>query len=525
MPQRRLFYLDANRLSAHHWQAGHLTAEESFSADSQGQASFLEYLARHRQSNFYLLADVVEEGFQLDVVPHVQGSDRAALLKRKLDQYFYGTPLSLALSLGREKTGRRDDIVLFTALTRPQLFEPWLNALHTVECQLAGVYSLPLIAGTFVSARAGKLPVQANQFLLVTVTRAGLRQTFFENGQLRFSRLTPLTGDSLEESSRACSVESARIYQYLLGNRMIGRNASLTTLVLVHPSQTASFRASCRDTNELRFEFLDLLAEAHRLGFKTPPPSSQGSRGSHCETLFLHLLARRTPRQQFADFSARRLYHLWQTRFAINSSGMTILLICLLFSVFQFFQTDRMRGQTEQIGSQTENADRQYTAALKTLPAMPFSNDVLRALIGRYDSLVKNSATLEPTYRRISDALQQSPRIEINRIDWQVGGNIDGVQTPGTASAAKGNLGNPGGNLHVIADIYAELPVALKNDERALKSIIDTFVASLRKDDKLQVRILKLPFDVESTKILKSTEETTSGVEAPKFSLRTTQKL
>lgn len=522
MTQRRLFYLDANRLSAYRWQAGHVTAEESFSADSQGLESFHEYLVRHRQSIFYLLADVVDEGYQLDVVPHVQGSDRTALLKRKLDQYFYGTPLSLALALGREKTGRRDDKMLFAALTRPQHFEPWLSALHSVECQLAGVYSLPLIAATFVSARTGKVPAQASQFLLVTLMRSGLRQTFFENGQLRFSRLTPLTGDSLEESSRACSVESARIHQYLIGNRMIGRNSILTTLVLVHPSQTASFRVSCRDSNELRFEFLDLLAEAKRLGLKTPLHSSQGSQS---EVLFLHLLARKTPPQQFANFSARRLYRLWQTRFAINISGAAILLACLLFSGFQFYQLDLLRNQTVLTLRQAENTDRQYTAALKTLPAMPFGKDILRALIGRYDSLVKNTATPELTYRRISDALQQSPRVEINRIDWQVGGNVESAQTPGNAPPATGSPGNPGGALYVIADIYAELPVALKNDERALKGIIDTFVASLRKDDKLQVRILKLPFDVESTKILKSTEEATSSVEAPKFSLRTAQKL
>lgn len=519
MPQRRLFYLDANRLSTYRWQSGHLTAEESFASDSQGLESFVEYLTRHRKSIFYLLADVVEEGYQLDVVPHVQGRDRTALLKRKLDQYFYGTPLSLALPLGREKTGRRDDIMLFAALTRPQNFEPWLNALHIAESQLAGVYSLPLLVGTFVTASAGKLRVSASQFLVVTLTRAGLRQTFFENGQLRFSRLTPLTGDSLEESSRVCSVESARIHQYLLGNRMIVRNAILTTLVLVHPSQTASFRAACRDSNELHFEFLDLLVEARRLGLKKPP------QGSQCEALFLHLLARRTPRQQFAVAAARRLYRVWQTRLGLNSVGLVILLSCLIFSGKQQIQTYQLHDDTEQIQQQAKVADQQYTAALRTLPAMPFSNDILRASIDRYDSLVKNSATLEPMYLRISDALQQSPRIEINRIDWQVGANVEGTQAPGNAPPASGNPGSPGSVQYVIADIYAELPVALKNDERALKSIIDTFVAILRKDITLQVRILKLPFDVESTKILKSTEEITSGVEAPKFSLRIAQKL
>lgn len=518
MPQRRLLFLDINGLSAYRWQDGLLTPEGSFKPDAAGQEAFAAYLPSHRKSLFYLLAEVVDEGYQADVIPHVQGSDRAALLKRKIDQYFYGTSLSLAFTIGREETGRRDDRILFLALTRPQFFEPWLAGLRDAECLLAGVFSLPLIANTFTSLRARKVVSQPQRLLLVTLTRGGLRQSYLDSGQLRFSRLTPLAVDTPEEIASACAVETTRIHQYLIGQRLLDRGVVLPTLILTHPAETAIFREHCPDTNELSFEFIDLLAEARRLGLKTLPQDSR------CDSLFLHLMARNTPRQQFAESSERRLFRLWQTRLGLNSAGLIILLSCLIFSSKQLIQLYQLGEATEQVQQQAEAAQQQYTSALKTLPTMPFSSTALRALIGRYDQLVKNSATLEPMYQRISAALAQATRVELIRLDWRIDNNPDeGAQAPGAAKQSA--RVNSAGELFVLVDVYAQLPAALKNDERTLKTIIDEFSSALSKDGKVQVRILKLPFEVESTKSLKSTDESSAVVEAPKFSLRISQKL
>jgi len=521
MPQRRVFYLDANRLSAYHWHSGKLTPEDSFTSDGRGLEAFAAYLALHKLDLFYLLADVVEEGFQPDVIPHVQGRDRTALLKRKNDQYFHGAPLNLAIPLGRETAGRRDDKMLFLALTKTQMFEPWMEALRAAECQLVGVYSLPLIGHGFATAHVKKTRDHPSRFLLVTLTRAGLRQTFFDNGQLRFSRLTPLANDRLDEVITACSVESARIYQYLIGYRLFERGSPLTTLVLTHPAQTTSFQERCRDSNDIHFEFLDLVAESSRSGLKTVPTDS------HSETFFLHLTVRQTPAQQFAQPGERRFFRLWQTRLALNSASAVILASCLIFSGKQMVQYYQTSEETEQIQQQAEVVRLQYNAALKTLPTMPFTSNNLRALIERYDTLVKRTPSLEPTYRRISEALEQAQRVELDRIDWRLGSNPeDAQQVPdGSGKPVAAAKSGQSSDLFVIADVFAQLPVALKNDERTLKGIIDTFNASLVKDGKVHVKVLKLPFDVESTKTLKSTDETAAVVEVPKFSVRVIQKL
>jgi hypothetical protein len=169
-----------------------------------------------------LLADLADEGFQIESLPYTQGADRQALLSRKLGQYFYGAPLATALSFGRDKGGRRDEKFLFTALTRPQLFEPWLAALRAAEAQLAGVYSLPLLGGALLAklpnaadsaACWSRLPRRHPAELLRE--RPAQVQPPDANGGLRPA-----------EIAAGCAAEALKIKQYLLGQRLLARGTA-----------------------------------------------------------------------------------------------------------------------------------------------------------------------------------------------------------------------------------------------------------------------------------------------------------
>jgi hypothetical protein len=519
MVARRILFLDAARLTAFHWQGGHVQAEGEFAPDAVGMESFGEYLGKHRHSLFYLLADVAEEGFQLEDIPHVTGSDRLGLIKRKLGQYYYGTPLAVAMAQGRLKEGRRDERMLFAALTRPQHFEPWLEALRQTQAPLAGVFSLSQVVGNLSSAVAK----DNKRFLIITLTRGGLRQTFFEDGQLRFSRLAVLATGSLEESAVACAIEAAKIFQYLAGQRLVQRGTPLPVFVLAHPAQTNAFRERCRDSDDLRFEYVDLVAESGRAGLKNTLHDSHG------EALFAHLLIRKTPREQFAHAEARRYFHLWQIRFALRSVGAVTLAGCLLFAGKELLDLQRLNDETSRLRIETAAAEQRYQAALDALPKIPLSNDNLRALVDRYNELAKRAPGPKPMYLRLSSALKDFPRIEIERLDWAVANHVDDAvvgaggerpQPPRTAATAMATGSGP----FAVVDVYATLPVTMVNDHREQLEIINGFADRLRADPAIQVRILSLPFDVESGKALKSSGGTIAA-EAPKFSLRVAQRL
>lgn len=520
MSKHRALFLDANHITAYSWQGGNLREEGTFGGDAPGLENFVAYLRLQRSSVFYLLADVAEEGFQIEDIPYVSGNDRKALLERRLGQYFYGTPLTAAISLGRGKTGRRDEKMLFTALTRPQYFEPWFAAMRQAETQLAGLFSAPMVVNSLFKT----LNKKDGPTLVLTLCKAGLRQSFFEGDQLRFSRLTPLVTSSLEEYSLTCAVEAAKIYQYLVGQRQIERGKKLETLILAHPAETASFRQKCRDTDELHFDYIDLIERGSKLGLK-----SQSS-DSHADTLLLHLLLQKTPPYQFAPTPERKLYRLWQWRFGLNAAAALILVVCLLFATKNFLQTYTMGQEVESVKLDAALTKQRYEAVLKKLPAMPVSADQLRAMVDRFNTLQKNSPPITMTLNQLSQALSISPQVELDRIDWLPSSNPADSVNPDTGAGAKtapnATLASGSASYYAIVEIQAHLPAAVANDNRAILEIVDRFVDTLKKNQGMTVTILHMPFDLASGKTIKSSAQTgVTLVELPKFSLRLVQGL
>lgn len=511
MPQRRILFLDAARLTAYRSGGGMLEAEGSFAADAAGLEAFGAYLAQHRSSIFMLLADVVEEGFQLEDIPFTSGKDRQSILKRKLAQYFYGTPLAVALSHGRLKTGRRDERLLMMALTRPQHFEPWLDVLIDRQAILAGIYSLPQLARELVPANA------TAELLLITQTHAGLRQTFFVDRQLRFSRLTPLATGSAQESAAATSIEAAKMHQYLSSQRLIDRNKPLTTCVLVHPAQISAMRERCRDSAALHFEFIDLLEEAKRAGLHSPLADT------HAEVLFCHLLMRKTPAVQFAPPADRRFYRLWQTRFALKGASAVIFAAGLLFAAKQGLDLQHTREATAQLQAQARLDQQRYDATLQALPKIPLSTDDLRALVDRYTQATRRAEGPAPLLTQLSHSLDAFPPISLDLIEWKVVEKSDaaaGAALPSSPNAPSVIGGGPFAQLTATA----RLPLGMVGDQRGQLALVADFAKHLGAAPDTIVTILQPPVDTQSGKTLKSGDEK-SAPEAPKFSFRLIRKL
>jgi hypothetical protein len=517
MPQQRLLYLDTNHLSALLWHGGTLREEGHFPHDDAGVAAFTEYLVHHRRSNFRLLADVTDEGFQIETLPYTQGADRSALLARKLGQYFYGSPLTTAISYGREKTGRRDEKFLFTGLTLSKLFEPWLAALRAAEAPLEGIYSLSLLGAALLA----KLPPVRERCLLVSITRGGIRQSFFENGQLKFSRLSPMMATGAAEIAAGCAAEVAKILQYLLGQRLLARGAPLPVIALVHPAQTGTFLEYCKNMEELQVTLHDLHAACKTFGLKTLPQDSRS------EALFLHLLAQNPPREQFAPPPERRFHRLWQIRSWLVKGGALALLGCLLFAGREAVNILESRSATAGLQQQAEADMQKYQAIQSTFPPMPTSTDNLRAVMNRFDDLEKRSASIEPLYHAVSRALGEAPKVDIERIQWQLSGNPDeGIKflaDPRKTAPAPAAAG--GNGMHEIAIVYGLLPASMAADQRGQLETVNAFADALRKNAALKVTVQRMPFDIESGKSLKSSSEAEQAAAQLKFVIHLSRKL
>ena len=184
---RRALLIGAGQAAVYEWRDNAAVRRTVFEAGEEGRQGFRRYLAETPGIPFYLLVDVADEEYRQDTVPHLSRRDRQALLERKAARLFKDTGYCFFRVTGRETTGRRDDRVLLSALANPGVVRQWVAILDEARTPLAGICSLPLFSGQLLKVVAGR---DDGCRLLVSMQGvSGLRQTCFDNGDLRFSRL------------------------------------------------------------------------------------------------------------------------------------------------------------------------------------------------------------------------------------------------------------------------------------------------------------------------------------------------
>ena len=510
MKPQRLLYLSSHQMAAYHWQSGTLACEEVFSITETGQQQFSHYLAQHPQSTFSLLANVAEEGFHIETIPYLRGPDRKAVLERKIGQAFFNTPLCTAMSLGHEKNRRKDERVLLTALTNPAFLQPWLDIIRASEVPLAGIFSLPLLAPTLLR----KLRLPPEPCLLLTVQDQSIRQSYFEKGELHFSRLTPLQHSSIASIAQTVATESVKLQQYLASQRLIGRSQAITAHILAHPGAFKVIQNSCIDTPTVRFNLLDITECAGRTGLKTVPPDT------HSELLFLHLLVASPPPIQFADDELRHNYRIGQIRSLLQGAGAMALIGCLLLSGKFWLDAHEVMQKAEALRSEAAFSRQRYGEIVKTFPSIPTDNETLKSIIDRYLAQQRRSTVPTPIYQEISRALQTEPAIELDSLDWKLGG------AEPAAVSVRQNV-----DIKVVPEssesvvVRGTLRLGSTPNTRQLLSTFQRFVDTLKLNTKLQVEVLQQPFDIESGKSLRSGDTSQDDNKPRNFSLQIIRKI
>lgn len=484
MPRRHVLYLDATELVAYSWHAGEVIERARFAADADGHARFSEFLGEHGDSLFLLLCDLADETFIAEMVPFVRGPDRTALIRRKLAQHFFGTPLTCARSLGRARSGRRDEQILFCALTRPATLEPWLAALRNAEIALSGIHSVALASEPVLE----RLQLAQGQTLLLSISSAGVRQSFFEGGRLRFSRLTPMSALSSNDLPRACAEEARRLHPYLLGQRLITRNTPLTVRVLVPPTHIDDFAQACRSSEALQFELIDSRQAALRLGLRLPPEDL------YSETLFVHALMRRAPDTQFAPAPERRFFRIWQARFALRAAGSIVLAACLMMAAHSALDSFELRQDSGRLIDEGQRAERVRRDIIARLPPTPVPLDTLRVVHERSLQIEHRSAMPEDLLRELGTVLQQYPQVELDRLEWK-------LTSPAGSTAASQGDGLPPVQAQLL--MQAHLPGEYGTQQRRALELVDMLTAELGRRPGVQARVTRQPFDIESGQVLR----------------------
>lgn len=505
--RRQLLYLTNDQLTAYQWEKGSHSAGRSFPNDETGWEAFSRHLAGSQDTPTYLLADLIEEDFQRDNLPHVLGRSRRALVQRRLGQLYRDTPYRQAIRQGREEQGRKDDRMLFSALTNAELLKPWLDAILKQKAPLTGIYSPALLSAALVK----KLGLAGDNLLLVTHQSSGLRQSFFQGSALKFSRLTPLADHNPDTVADTTARETANTRQFLASARLLPRSATLDAVILAHGEGLQRLQSACRDTPAMAHRFLDPADAAALLGLKNPGSVSL------CDPLFLSLLGHALPASHYAQAEQTRCFNLWQARLVLYILSAGVVTGALLSAGANGLEAQQHYQQSRQMAMETSVAQSQYQAVVRSLPHTAASPQNMKAAVNIEQMISRNAPEPAQLLGIVSRALDTLPQIRIDQLHWQVSAEAESADSQQPMPVPGGEEQAPAAALigipkkpNQILLIEGEV-VSLRQDYRTALESVRRFAAELGKNKPLKAEIMRSPLDIRPTAKLTGsagTEET-----------------
>ena len=479
---RLLLYVSASGCGLYRSQWNSLQLLQQVAAADLG--ALRESLKGRRGAIVQVIVDLSGEDFHEDQIPFLRGAERRAVIQRRLAQRYPGTQFAAALSLGQTGDERRSERLLLTSFNDPQLLVACLAAVERAGARVVSVHSTALLAPLL----ATRLDTARESLVLMSTNQAGLRQSFIENGRLRLSRLA-----STSEGVTASLVrtETERMLKYLGTLRAQPKNPTARVLALVPQAERTHLSRTLGAGAGLTFATLGLADAARRIGLRRLP------QGVGAEALYLHLAARRAPKEQFLRGENRRGYLVWQLHRWIVGAGLAGFLGCSAYAATAWLEQSMTRERIQ--GAQHEIAAMRDELAQGSarLPATQVPIEALKGSALEFRRIAARNASPEPAFAHLSRALDQVPQIELDALAWtadpeptlEISGRVNGV-----------------GNT----------------DHRAIASEVKRFSALLAADAKWRLVASQLPFDLSPGGVL-SARAGGEPASAARFSLRIAQ--
>jgi hypothetical protein len=510
---QRVFYLGGHHLTVYDWRRGEPVGSSFFPADDQGLADFSRYLADTREVPAFFLVDVVEEEYRRDTLPHVYGRDRQQLIQHRSARLFRETPYWHVVFQGRERDGRRDDRVLYTAVSSPGLLRPWLALVQEHRVPLGGIYSLPLLSRALLPMLAAE---RGNALVVSLQSAGGLRQSFFQDGQLKLSRLAHQPVAEGPGLTDAIVDEVEKLRRYLNSLRLVRREEGVDVYLLVNPDALEGARDAFADTALTRYHIVDCAALAQRLGMEWP--ASLG----FADGLFALMLIRARPRNHYGSPTDIRHYTLWRARLAMLAASMLMVVGSVVWSTVMVAQGISYHEGSQYARREAAFYRARYQQARAALPPSPLDPDELKAVVEAADRLTRDRPFPSQAMRVLSEALASYPELRVDRLEWRADAAGEGFKAQARAGRPRRPEARHGGRAGraQLAVVRGRISPFEGDYRRALQRV-KAFAEDLRgRPSVLDVAILTLPLDVGPGGSLTGDASASGDVKQADFALR-----
>ncbi|HDN27215.1 MAG TPA: hypothetical protein ENG03_09005 [Thioploca sp.] len=447
---KRILYLSDYELRAFRAKGKTVTEVHRFQILDNGEAEFAQYLSSDSKTPIYWLIDTTQEGYQTALLPHVVGKDHRDLMSHKKKRLFDKTAYTYGVVQGHEKQGRANDRVLFTALNNPALLQPWLNLIIAHKVPLVGIYSLPLLTECLLKC----LP-KAPEMLLVAHTPptnssspAGLRQSFFVNQKLQFSRLIPLnTLNPQPDYAEYVLKQIITLQHYLENTHKLSQTESHEPLLVViltdTPLVTALNKHLDYDSANLNIQVLDNRQLAHQTGLQLER-ENQGPKGEN--PLYLHdfivfqLSRRWYTTKHYATATDTRYFFYRRARQALYLTSALLLSGATITSLMTLEKAQVIQQSGKEWAEKETNRQAELTQLHKQgQPNLPIDILFIQNVVDVGRHLKAHHISPRSAWEKLSQILNDHPDVFIERLEWGIGHSAADIFQPYSKSVQTNN--------------------------------------------------------------------------------------
>ncbi len=489
---KRVFYFTGYRLSVLHWQGKQLVGSSSFEPTTQGFEKFRSYLSQTKNIPGKFLVDVIEEDFRNEKIPHVGSKDRKSVINRLLDR-FYRSSKNYCYSeiIGREKTGRKNDIVLIGAMTNPLLIKPWISVLDECEVPLSGIWSLPIVSKHLLKT------IKASTGVVLLVSQqvsSNIRQTLFRDGKLISSRQSIINQDINKPSDigELSAPEVRRTIEFLRAQGLIGASETINLHILGSDEQTPSLSQAFKANNRQTINIHNISDVQNKLGLK-------GVSEKFSDNIFSWFCADQSlVASHYGESSTFNRYHNMLAATALYVASLLAVITGVLLTESNISDAIEYEKSIVLLKKEESSYKDIYSKKFKDFEGVFQNAGIMNSAVELAEQIKINSMTSPLDFLiSLSDILSQygDSGIRIDKIEWKAI-NIDDKKNK-TLKTFKANFTDKLSAKH-RAIVTGRINVP-ENDYREsvnrIQTIIETLKASSRIDN---VIALKMPVDLRS---------------------------
>ncbi len=486
---KRLFYFTGYRLSVLHWKGKALVGTSSFEPTEIGLEQFRHYLKETGNISGKFLVDVIEEDFRNEKIPHVSSRDRASIVNRLVDRYYRSSQdYCYNEIIGREKEGRKDDVVLLGAMTNPQLIQPWLSILDECEVPLSGIWTLPLISKKLLKT------IKATSGVILLVSQqvnSNVRQTLFRDGKLISSRQSIINQDIKDISSigEHAAPEVVRTIEFLRAQNLVGSDEVIDLHILGSDEQLVSLKQSFLPNERL-------TVTIHAIEDIQKKLSLSGVANKFSDGIFAWLCLDQT--SLVSHYGARQLFNRYYNKLAatfLYVASLVVVIIAALISeanisdAFEYEKSIVLLKKEEVVYKDL------YSKKFKDFEDVFQNAGVMNSAVDLAERIRFNSTTSPLDFLvTLSNALNKQGigTVYIDKIEW-IAANLDKkTQQPKSANFTSGKP------VKHSATVTGRI-VESEDDYRASVDQIAIIISHLKSHPKIEeVDVLIMPVDLRS---------------------------